>query len=55
MRTVLLQPFTNVLLRPQHDGPDQAGLGGAGVIYPIVVAVLHPPDQPKRQVEMEKR
>lgn len=44
MRTVLLQPFTNILLRPEHHGPDQAGLGGAGVVYSIVVtgAVLRP-------------
>lgn len=57
MRTVLLQPFANILLRPEHDGPDQAGLRGAGVIYPIVVtvAVLRPSHQPGVQVQMEKR
>lgn len=54
MWTVFLQPFANVLLRPQHDGPDQAGLCGAGVIYPIVVAgtVLHPS---KRGEEVKRK
>lgn len=57
MRTVFLQPFTNILLRPQNDGPDQAGLCGAGVIYSIIVtgAVLHQSDQPEMQTKIEKR
>lgn len=57
VRTVLLQPFTNILLRPEHNGPDQAGLCGAGVIYSIIVtgAVLRPSHQPEVQVKMGKR
>lgn len=54
VRAVLLQPFANVLLRPQHDGPDQAGLGGAGVIDAVAVtgAALHPPG---REVERRQK
>lgn len=45
VRAVFLQPLTHILLRPQHHGPDQAGLSGAGVIYSVVVtgAALHRP------------
>lgn len=44
VRTVFLQPSANILLGPEHDGADQAGLRRAGVIDPIVVggAVLQP-------------
>lgn len=54
VRTVLLQPFADVLLRPEHDGPDQAGLRGAGVIYPIVVtvAVLQQGQKHRRREEL---
>lgn len=37
VRTVFLQPFTDILLRPENDGTDQAGLRWACVIYPIIV------------------
>lgn len=35
--TVFLQPFADVLLGPQDDGADQAGLRWARVVYPIIV------------------
>lgn len=46
MWTVFLQPFTNILLRPEHDGTDQAGLCRACVINPVVITgtVLQPED-----------
>ena len=36
--TMFLQPFADVLLRPQNHRPDQAGLSRACVVNPIVVA-----------------
>lgn len=49
MRTVFLQPFADVLLRPEDNGTDQAGLRWARVVYPIVVtaAVLKKKPQNK--------
>lgn len=38
VRTVFLQPFADVLLRPQDNRTDQAGLRRARVVYPIIVA-----------------
>lgn len=37
VRTVFLQPFTDILLRPENNRTDQAGLRRACVIYPIIV------------------
>ena len=35
--TVFLQPSADILLGPQYNWPDEAGLSGAGVVDPIVV------------------
>lgn len=51
VRTVFLQPLADVLLRPQHHGPDQAGLSGAGVIYPIIVTGAVVLRQPREEEE----
>ena len=37
VRTVFLQPSADILLSPHYYRPDQAGLGGASVVYPIGV------------------
>lgn len=37
VRTVFLQPFTDILLRPENDGPDQAGLRRTRVIDAVIV------------------
>lgn len=54
--TVFLQPFANILLRPEHDGADQAGLRRACVIYPVTVTgtILQPDGQTdRRQTQTE--
>lgn len=51
VRTVFLQPFTDILLRPEYDRADQAGLRRARVIDAVIVtgAVLQKKQTDKQE------